>query len=426
MVAGAALVVVGAAFLLRPERPKQVEPQQPLPQQPLHRAESPVAALQASAAIPSAPLKPHRAKLPFGFAGIDVEKSSLCRGEQTLIRVRPRHENEAEAAWLTPVVGSTRGWQVPWGDLISPPGRYQVPVRLESADGSYVEKRVAIEIRDCTPAWVLMVSDRELPSRGGETHELSAMLLSGGGNFGADPSAAASYLWDFDDGEQVASTERTVIHDFPAEEARAEGDGAEHTYLVRVRALDVQGGELATGMKELNQRNAFAALKRQGHRLQLKADYSPLPDDGVLAFVLRNIDGEETAHLDRVQLRLIGCDNEEKETRQAAATDLLEATSVPPRGSVKGRLTWRAAEREGICFVDASLSGRSEPGDYEVVTYLSMTVGRRPETVTVPSDHTALLDEAARLLGHPRAITLRDIQRLEEEGKLPRGVLSRP
>jgi hypothetical protein len=179
-------------------------------------------------------------------------------------------------------------------------------------------------------------------------------------------------------------------------------------------------------MKELNQRNAFAALKRQGHRLQLKADYSPLPDDGVLPFVLRNIDGEETAHLDRVQLRLIGCDNEEKETRQAAATDLLEATFVPPRGSVKGRLTWRAAEREGICFVDASLSGRSEPGDYEVVTYLSMTVGRRPETVTVPSDRTALLDEAARLLGHPRAITLRDIQRLEEEGKLPRGVLSRP
>ena len=421
MVAGAALVVVEAAFLLRPERPKPVEPQQPL-----HRAESPAAALQASAAIPSAPLKPHRAKIPFGFAGIDVEKSSICRGEQTMIRVRPRHENEAEAAWLTPVVGSTRGWQVPWGDLISPPGRYQVPVRLVSADGSFVEERVAIEIRDCTPAWVLMVADRELPSSGGETHELSAMLLSGGGNFGADPSAAASYLWDFDDGEQVASTERTVIHDFPAEEARSEGDGAEHTYLVRVRALDAQGGELAMGMKELNQRNAFAALKRQGHRLQLKADYSPLPDDGVLPFVLRNIDGEETAHLDRVQLRLIGCDNEEKETRQAAATDLLEATSVPPRGSVKGRLTWRAAEREGLCFVEASLSGRSEPGDYEVVTYLSMTVGRRPETVTVPSDHTALLDEAARLLGHPRAITLRDIQRLEEEGKLPRGVLSRP
>ena len=96
MVAGAALVVVEAAFLLRPERPKPVEPQQPL-----HRAESPAAALQASAAIqseaaiPSAPLKPHRAKIPFGFAGIDVEKSSICRGEQTMIRVRPRHENEA-------------------------------------------------------------------------------------------------------------------------------------------------------------------------------------------------------------------------------------------------------------------------------------------------------------------------------------------
>lgn len=419
MASGAALVVVGAAFLLSPERPKQVEPEQPL-----HRAESPAAAPQASAAIRSVPLKRHRAKRRFGFAGIDVEKSSICRGEQTMIRVRARHENEAEAAWLTPVVGSTRGWQVPWGDLASPPGRYKVPVRLVSADGSFVEEHVAIEIRDCTPAWVLTVADRELPSSGGETHELSAMLISGG--TAADPSAAASYLWDFDDGEQVASTERTVIHDFPAEEARSEGDGAEHTYLVRVRALDAQGGELAMGMKELNQPNAFAALKRQGHRLQLKADYSSLADDGVLEFVLRNIDGEETAHLDRVELRLIGCDNEEKETRQAAARDLLEATSVPPRGSVKGRLTWAAAEREGLCFVDTSVSGRSEPGDYEVVTYLSMTVGRRPDTVTVPSDHTALLDEAARLLGHPRAITLRDIQRLEEEGKLPRGVLSRP
>src|SRR5207302_6706851 len=105
---------------------------------------------------------------------------------------------------------------------------------------------------------------------------------------------AASYLWDFGDGKQATSIGGALIHDFPAEEDRPAGDGAEHTYLVRARALDASGHELALGLREVNQRNAFAELKRQGHRLQLKSDYLPVPLEASgggreLSFVLRNI-----------------------------------------------------------------------------------------------------------------------------------------
>jgi hypothetical protein len=76
--------------------------------------------------------------------------------------------------------------------------------------------------------------------------------------------------------------------------------------------------------------------------------------------------------------------------------------------------------------VQVSLFGTSRPGGYEVVGYFSLTVGRSSLVVEVPGDRTALLNEAMRQLGNPKVLTLKDIRRLEDEGKLPRGALSQP
>src|SRR5437764_15211619 len=112
-------------------------------------------------------------------------------------------------------------------------------------------------------------------------------------------------------------------------------------------------------MKQVNLQNALAELKRLGRRLQLKADYTPLPESGGMPFVLRNIDREETARLEKATLRRLGCDNEEKGTKEMDAAGFLESTSIPPRGTARGRLTWPAAESGGLRFLRAAVPGRS-------------------------------------------------------------------
>ena len=394
---------------------------------------------QAAAPIlPSAPVlaEPPRADLPFAIAEISVEKSAVCRGEPTLIGVRPRHDVAAEARWLEPLIGDQRGWEVPYVDYRSPPGRYRIPVRLfappaaGSAPRPYVEGFAVVEIKDCQPEWVLMVDDRTLAEGNGESHELSAFLRAGsdfapgGGEREARADLAASYLWDFGDGKSATSRERIVRHDFPAEEDRPADDGLEHTWLVRVTALDAGGRELATGLKAVNVRNAFAELKRVARRVQLKADYLAQGEGDSTPLALRNTDREETAVLARATAHLIDCENKEQGTREASPADFLEATVVPPRGRVSGRFTW--PQTQGLCYVQVSLFGTSRPGGYEVVGYFSLTVGRSSLVVEVPGDRTALLNEAMRQLGNPKVLTLKDIRRLEDEGKLPRGALSQP
>jgi hypothetical protein len=319
-----------------------------------------------------------RSDLPFRIVDVTVDKPEVCRGEQTVIRVRAE-DDRGTADWLLPTIGGKTGWAV----VMAPPGhaagRYKIGVVVTDPEGGapddaqppYQRAGAYITLKDCDAPAVLRVT----LAKAGEAEEDLRLAAA---YHGAPGEIPASYVWDFGDASaQTTTKEREARHLFPSEEERGPGKRV-FTYLIHVDALDASGKVLASGVKDVWLRNRKEELKHTMHVLQLMAEFPPMPrkeenGDRVLDIKLKNIDMTETANITNLEYRLGPCDGKATaEIQQHSAGDVFPAGSVPPRGTLQGQLRWPAGSSDAVCFLDVAIHGTSSPGKLAVGGGFSM------------------------------------------------------
>jgi hypothetical protein len=259
------------------------------------------------------------------------------------------------------------------------PGRYKIGVVVTDPESGasgdpqppYQRAGAYVTLKDCDAPAVVRVNI----SKGGEAEEDIRFAAA---YYGARGEVPASYVWDFgDDSASTTSKDRTTQHLFPSEEQRGPGKRV-FSYLVHVDARDASGKVLASGVKDVSIRNRQEEVKHTLHVLQLVAEFPPVPrteanGDKVSDIKLKNIDMTETANITSLEYRLGPCDGKATpETQQHSATDVFPAAVVPPRSTLQGTLRWPSGSDEGVCFLDVTIHGTSEPGKLGVGGGFSM------------------------------------------------------
>jgi hypothetical protein len=361
--------------------------------------------------------------LPYRIADITVDKLSVCRGEKVTIGIRAEHD-EGKADWLLPNVGGKLGWTVSMVLGGTKPGRYRIPVELTDPDNApatgpakYQQTSAYIELKDCELTAALAVGVR----RASQRVEDSIVVAKYSSKAGDKP---ASYVWDFGDGSTLVTTaEPTTRHMYPNEEQRGSGRRV-FTYVIKGSALDASGKLLATGRADLSLRNRAEEDEHTRHRIDLMADYSPLPvtdknGDHALDVTIRNLSTSETAVLTSLEYRVLSCEADATaKIENHGAGDIFPDANVPPRGSVAGHLVW-PADSTGVCTVDVMVTGTSQPSGYPAYASFSMRVrleGPGIDRFTDP-DKGAALSQAMALL-HKNFVTPDDVEKLVSEGQM--------
>ena len=374
--------------------------------------------------------------LPFEIAEVWVEKRSVCQGEATRVRVTV-NDSRGEQRWLRPNIAGIGAWEIAYVPPLGATGPQTIHVQVID-DGLHrrgLEADAFVEVSDCVAPHPIVVLQRTLPPDA-EAIAFSAIVFRGpdlapwmrapADRRGDVPKAdVSSYVWDFGDGTRATSRDGRTSHRYPAEPDR--GDELQTTYPVKVVALDGDGQPLGTGYTTVVQRNHVRELARNMGVLQLLAAVPPGPaatgDDGsrYVDVVLRNLSRTETARMSDVTVAYVDCDGRNTSTRSLSPDAVFADSVVPPLGTVPGRLTMAADDAE-VCSVSARISGSSRPGDLRVTGTFALDPGHRGRQRASESQ-AVVLRKAQSLLGNPGVITMADVQRLEEDGKIPRGLL---
>jgi hypothetical protein len=377
--------------------------------------------------------------LPFRITGVSVDKPEVCRGERTVVRVRATHD-EGKVGRLVPVINGRVGWAVSVLVPGATPGNYKIPVRVgdpsRNAPGEPVEYQqtsASIVLKDCDAPSSLWLTSRQ-PSSIEESVWLRATWLDGNSQPRPPGREPVSYVWDFGDGSPKVRTQNPEVrHLFPSEEERGPGKRV-FSYLVNAELLDPTGQTLADGMLDITLRNRIEELKYTDHRLQLRAEFHPHPridSDGsaVMDVLLKNLDPEETARLTDMEFRRVSCSaNGATQIEPHAVAEVFDGASVPPLGTISGKLRWPNNDSNDVCHIDVSIKGISQPGGLTVGGTFSMRV-RLDQDQGVEqirdSAQAAEIKKAMSLL-NKRQVTLEDLARLVETGQISESVLHPP
>jgi hypothetical protein len=139
---------------------------------------------------------------------------------------------------------------------------------------------------------------------------------------------------------------------------------------------------------------------------------------------LSNLDATETAQLEKAEVKLIGCEGKPDHTKTVPVSSFFPQAQVPPRSTVTTHFSMSKSEAEGYCRADVTLSGTSSPGQIPVRGDFALVTGGDSKTAIKgsPKQQEALA-KVKELLGDRKFITQEDILKLEEQGKVPRGLL---
>jgi hypothetical protein len=387
--------------------------------------------LRGRVAPPSQPVDPSIHDVPFGFADIVVEKSAVCVGEPTLIRTTATSKSGATGNLITAIAG-IQGSAGSFFRFDGEPGMRRVTMTLRDPDlpGKFAEAEVFIELKDCYASASLFVeatADQVVPDR----YALRAKLLKVAK--GKAPTnladAAAAYEWDFGDGQKVVTKEPETGHTFPPEKARPASEYY-HSYLVTVAALDPGGRPLAKGYAPVFFYNLRRQSKNKHGLVELVARFRDLvetDDKGnkSLSVTLENIDDTETVRLTEVRLRNLSCDGTTQTESTVDVSSVFPEATIGPRGSVTGTLTVSEPGKRNLCRIFATVTGRSAPGSLDATGAFAMTVGDAFRQTITDQTQLDVIRQVTAILGQA-AFTDEDVRRLEDEGKIPRGVLRNP
>jgi hypothetical protein len=375
-------------------------------------------------------------ELPFRITDVILDKTSVCRGEKVTITIKAE-DDRGLADWLLPNIMGKAAWTATMVVPGRTPGRFKFPLSLMDPDHPPAEGEpfkqetgAFVELKDCDATNTLGVG---VGKSGGAVED----VIVGAKYHSSSGDSPASYLWDFADGTAPITTkDPKVRHVFPNEVTRGPGKRVT-TYLIKASALDSSGTVLANGVVDFSLRNKIEEDERTRHSLELFAQYnfiSTTDADGnhTMDVTLWNWSAKQTAVLKSLEYHLQNC-----EGKQAHSTiethgvgEVFSGGSVPPRGSVSGRMVWPAGSKD-VCTADVQVTGVSEPFGDPVTASFSMQVLLEGPLVTqlpvtTKEDWAAgeALAKAEEKL-HKKGLTQADLDKLVADGDLDPAVLER-
>jgi hypothetical protein len=383
-----------------------------------------------------------RPDLPFRITRVTVDKPEVCRGERTVIRVEAQ-DDQGNADMLVPTIAGKVGWiasvVVP-GDA---PGPYKIPVRLGDPDRGdrtqelkdFQQTGAFVTLKDCDAPRALLVTFKQHTSVE-EDAKFHATVVGAGAAAAASgaptPPTPSAFRWDFGDGSGLVTTKGPdAWHLFPDEEQRGPRKRV-FSYLVKAEALDGAGKPLLNGSTAFYVRNRLEELKKTDHRLQLLVVFHPEPvvdADGSrhIDVVLKNLDVDETAHLDALQFRRAKCGGVGvTPDERHSVGDVFGESVVRPRESIHGQLRWPKDGPDDVCHLNVSIEGTSQPGGLTVGGGFSMRTGfdDGAQAAADPAQ-SAAIKKAMEML-HKSYVTQQDLEGLVQSGDLPSSVLRIP
>jgi hypothetical protein len=376
---------------------------------------------------PPPPIDPAVTDVPFGFADIEVEKSEICLGEPTLIRTTATSSAGSPANLITVIAGE-QGSARDFVRFEGKPGVREIAMQLRDPDlpGKYAEEKVYVELKDCAAPAALVVDQKADPMVADRYAFATALIRVSRDAAPEKLPAAAAYAWDFGDGTTQVTTEPDVGHTFPPEAARK----AEHfhTYLVTVDALDAGGQSIAAAHSTTFVYDLRRQSKDRFGLIELPAHFRDLAEtddngDRAMPVTLDNIDDTETARLTGIELRSLSCDGKTQTSETVPVDTVFPSADIAPGASLTGTFVFPDGASTGICRVFATVTGTSAPGALAVSGSFAMTVGDAFRKPITDEQQLATIRTVIQILG-TTSFTQEDVQRLEDEGRIPRGVLA--
>ncbi|HEX7699763.1 MAG TPA: hypothetical protein VF403_03550, partial [Kofleriaceae bacterium] len=218
-----------------------------------------------------------------------------------------------------------------------------------------------------------------------------------------------------------------LTHRFPDEVDRP--DERATLYKVQVDAVDATSKTMATSYTSIELPNHFRDLKQEQGLVQLVTKQAPgsqESSDGsrYAEITLTNLDSVETAQLTDMKIHFTSCDGDGLTETTADPHSVFSTLTVPPRGKISGKFSL-AAQGANVCYANAEVSGTSAPGKLKVLGFFQLVTTDQPPGIPVSEEQEKVMAQAMQLLGNPKIVTNEDLRRLEDEGKIPRYVLTK-
>jgi hypothetical protein len=199
-----------------------------------------------------------------------------------------------------------------------------------------------------------------------------------------------------------------------------------------VDALDASGNTMATGYATLTIANRLRTAKREQGVVQLVTEQRPgmtVNEDGSRStdVTLINIDPVETVRLTGMTLTLKPCDGSDASETNVAVQSVFPDSRIPPKGRLAGRLVLSAEDAKRVCWADARVTGKTDPGQLEALGFFGADTGQS-KGIPLAAAAQDTMSRALQLLGRSGrtgsvVVTDEEIRQLEDDGKIPRGVL---
>ncbi|HEU4582187.1 MAG TPA: hypothetical protein VFS67_28220 [Polyangiaceae bacterium] len=414
--AGALLVALG----LWSPRTREVEAPVPLERaQPALRSRP---ARSARESAPAAAATPQPAPSAPVIDQVEVEKTDLCVGEETLVTVRAHtpDDNDAELHYL---IGTAAGQSVPlraWVDEQGQPPPFQVTVfgKGNVASSAPVPP---LRIQPCHVDTFAVISHRALPNRWGSfAFRADLRQHQPGAPAKAAALGARRYLWTFGDGSTEQTDTPDVTHSY-------EGRPQQTLYsqfLVRVEVKTRDGRTLVARDALQLVNPAYESWTRKGIVSLMVALDPPFP---VLSDSGRVEQGVRLRHyrpepvtIESVQaVRYYAGGAGQSPAQSVDVASLLGTDTIPAGEGLQLRVTLDAQAQPDVISVSYYLKGKSADGHPVVGSFSVM----RPPPAPNASNSTPITDpqlvakirRARERLGKS-VVSDTDLARLEREG----------
>jgi hypothetical protein len=345
-----------------------------------------------------------------------VEKRSVCEGEDNLVTVRAHTPNGGDAFLHYTIAGSAgspnpvrlyrqKDGSVPWPS-----------VRVFGKDNVLTSVPVPrYEVRDCGATRTALISHSLRPNTSSE-FELFAKIGEHGDLTNRPPFRGVEYRWKFGDGSTATTKVPQVTHSY--EHRPQTSLNSDFVVGVEVTSTD---GERVSGRTVLDLRNPAFEMLSVGHAVALMSSLDPrLPELDERGVVHQGVRlwhrSPRPVTIGRVRSTRSYADGHTSPPQEVDIGSLLGSSSIPPGDKGIELSTQLDTNLEpDVLVVTYDIEGTSSDG---LLVKGGFSVMRPPVPSKTPiADKTMLAKiAAAQSMLHTDVVSLRDLQRLEQEG----------
>lgn len=353
--------------------------------------------------------------------GIDVEKPSVCAGEENLVRVRA-HGADGDGPYLRYAIGAHNGDAVPlrvWDDGVA---NHDWPkVYVYGRDGAVTMADVPrFKVRACTEHARVAIEQHAVANAWGEYRFVAKLPLVA--HDGAHP--IREFVWELGDGTRQTTRGPSVSHSY----ARRKQETLVSSFVVSVRVLR-EGADALAGRTALELHNeAFRALHVEGVAMIMPSftPRIPTPDGAgvVRQTVQLTVAGETPVAVRRVTISELSDDGTLGEPVDVDPVTAFGARMIEPGPGLSFLVSFDPHAHRDALALHYTVQGVTSEG---VPAYGSFSV-MRPTPRLAPDRGEAIVDpalaqkiqRAQEVLGKSE-ITESELARLDEDGSLGDG-----